>query len=63
MKRKLALLILSMFLANNALLASSDVFQGHAEFDDQYTELDKEMYTGKMETLEKRDIICFRYIN
>lgn len=57
MKRRLALLLLSIFLANSAVFASTDVFQGHAEFDDQYPELDKEMYTGKMETLEKRDKI------
>ncbi len=57
MKRKLALLLFSIFLTNNITLASGDVFQGHAEFDDQYTELDKELYTGKTETLEKRDVI------
>lgn len=38
--------------------AFADVpFQGHAEFDEEYTELDKEMFTGKTETLEKRDVI------
>ena len=38
--------------------AFADVpFQGHAEFNDEYTELDKKMYTGKTETLEKRDVI------
>ena len=57
MKKKLALLIITTFLANNIALASNDVFQGHAEFDDEYVELDKKMYTGKTETLEKRDTI------
>lgn len=57
MKKKVALLVLSVFLANPLVLASGDVFQGHAEFDDQYTELDKELYTGKTETLEKKDVI------
>lgn len=57
MKRKLALLILSIFLLNGLAFASGDVFQGHAEFDDDYTGLDKEMYTGKTETLEKKDTI------
>lgn len=57
MKKKLALLILSFFLVNNIAFATGDVFQGHAEFTDEYAELDKEMYTGKMETLEKRDTI------
>lgn len=57
MKKKLALLILSIFLTNGITFASDDVFQGHAEFDNEYTELDKEMYTGKTEKLEKRDVI------
>ena len=57
MKKKLALLILTTFWANSIVFASSDVFQGHAEFDDEYVELDKKMYTGKTETLEKRDTI------
>lgn len=57
MKRKLALLILSIFMFNGLAFASGDVFQGHAEFDDDYTGLDKEMYTGKTETLEKKDTI------
>lgn len=57
MKKKLALLILSIFLGNNIILASGDVFQGHAEFSNEQVELDKDMYTGKTETLEKRDTI------
>ena len=57
MKKKLALIILTIFLMNNLAFASSDVFQGHAEYSDEYAELDKEMFTGKTETLEKRDTI------
>ncbi len=57
MRRKLALLILSIFLINNISFASGDIFQGHAEFSNEQTELDKELYTGKTETLEKRDVI------
>ena len=57
MKKKIAVLILSIFLSNNIILANNDVFQGHAEFSNEYPELDKEMYTGKTETLEKRDTI------
>jgi len=57
MKKKLALILLSIFLFNNAIFATNDVFQGHAEFDEEYTELDKNLYTGKTETLEKRDTI------
>lgn len=57
MKKKIVLLILSIFMANSIAFAAGDVFQGHAEFDNEYSELDKEMYTGKTETLEKRDVI------
>ena len=57
MKKKLALLILSIFLSNGITLAVEDVFQGHAEFSNESPELDKELYTGKTETLEKRDTI------
>jgi len=57
MKRKLALLFLSIFLSNSIVLAGGDVFQGHAEFSNEAPELDKELYTGKTETLEKRDTI------
>ena len=35
MKRKLALLTLSVFLVTNASLASNEVFQGHAEFSNE----------------------------
>lgn len=57
MKKRLALLLLNIFLINNVALASGDVFQGHAEFSNEQTELDKELFTGKTETLEKRDTI------
>lgn len=57
MKKKLALLLLSIFLINNIALASGDIFQGHAEYSDEYPELDRELFTGKTETLEKKDTI------
>lgn len=57
MKRKLALILLSIFLLNTTAFASDDVYQGHAEYADDYPELNPEMYTGKTETLEKRDTI------
>ena len=57
MKKRLALLVLGAFLANVCVYASDDVFQGHAEFSNEAAELDKELYTGKTETLEKRDTI------
>ena len=57
MRRGIALFILSIFLLQNVALASGDVFSGHAEYDDEYTELDKKLFTGKTEILEKRDTI------
>lgn len=55
MRKRLAGLLLTSMLVMNTAIA--DVYQGHAEFDNQYTELDKELYTGKKETLEKKDVI------
>lgn len=55
--KKLASLLLSIFLFNNIALASGEVFSGHAEFTNEKSELDKEMYTGSTETLEKKDVI------
>lgn len=56
MRRGLALVILSTFLFNTTAFAA-DTFQGHAEFDDEYAELDKKLYTGKTDVLEKKDTI------
>ena len=55
MRKRLALLLISIMLMNTALAETP--FQGHAEFDDEYTLSDKDLYTGKTETLEKRDVI------
>ena len=56
MRRGIALL-LSILLIQNVVFAEGNVFRGHAEFDDEYVELDKTLFTGKTETLEKRDTI------
>ncbi len=53
-KRLAGLLLACLFFMNTAI---ADVFQGHAEFDNQHQELDKELFTGKKETLEKKDVI------
>ena len=58
MRKKIALLILCSFLLHSPVLATGEIFQGHAEFSNEYTEeYDKELFTGKTETLEKRDSI------
>ena len=55
MRKRLAGFILSIMMAN---IAFADVpFQGHAEFDNQYTTPDEKLFTGKTEYLEKKDVI------
>ena len=55
MKKRLAIILLNIFMMNMALAQAP--FQGHAEFDDEYTTPDEKLFTGKTETLEKRDVI------
>lgn len=55
MRKRLAGLILTMMLANAAL--ADMPYQGHAEFDEQYTAPDEKLFTGKTEYLEKKDVI------
>ena len=55
MRKRLAGLILSVMLANTAL--ADMPYQGHAEFDEQYTAPDEKLFTGKTEYLEKKDVI------
>lgn len=55
MRKRLVGLILTMMLANTAL--ADMPYQGHAEFDEQYTAPDEKLFTGKTEYLEKKDVI------
>lgn len=55
MRKRFAGLILTMMLANTAL--ADMPYQGHAEFDEQYTAPDEKLFTGKTEYLEKKDVI------
>ena len=55
MRKRLAGLILSVMLANTAF--ADMPYQGHAEFDEQYTAPDEKLFTGKTEYLEKKDVI------
>ena len=56
MRKRLAGLLLISLLSMSTAIADIQ-YQGHAEFDDQFSEPDKELFTGKKETLEKKDII------
>ena len=51
MRKRLATLLVSMMLINTVFAETP--FQGHAEFDEEYSSPDKELFTGKTETLEK----------
>lgn len=44
-------------LFNVALGATDDVFQGHAEKSDKLQPMQSELFTGKIENLERRDVI------
>ena len=55
MRKRLAGLLLSSVLVMNTAIAEIP-FQGHAEFDDQYSQLDKELFTDKKDTLDKKDV-------
>ena len=56
MKKRIALLLLSVFLLNPAVMAAP-VFEGHAEKSEQYKELEKDLFTGEVEHLERKDVI------
>ena len=55
MKKGIALLLTSLILGNVVL--ADTPFQGRAEFDDIYTKPNEELFTGKTEFLEKKDVI------
>lgn len=55
MKKIVAIFILIMFMTVNSAFA--EVLQGHAEKDDQIQQLQQELFTGKVETLERSDVI------
>jgi len=57
MRKRLALLLISIFLLQNIVIAEGDVFSGHAEYTDEMPSFDKELFTGTKEVLEKRDTI------
>jgi hypothetical protein len=58
MKKKITTLLISIFFINPLAFAAGDVIQGHAEYSDEYSSgLDEKLYTGKTETLEKKDTI------
>ncbi len=55
MRKRLAELILATFIANAAF--ADMPYQGHAEYDNQYSAPEEKLFTGKTEYLEKKDVI------
>ena len=55
--RKRLIILLASVLMFNPLAFATDVYQGHAEYDDNFARPQEELFTGKTETLEKRDVI------
>ena len=56
MKKFLSVLLISTFMLNTSVLASA-VFEGHAEYSDQYNKTEQELFTGEIEHLERKDVI------
>ncbi len=57
MRKRLALLLLSIFMLNSFAWADYGQFHGHAEYDNELNKTSEELFTGKTEMLDKRDII------
>ena len=56
-KRLIKYLICLILLAPISVFADGTTYQGHAEYDDQQRIQDQNLFTGKTEKLEKRDVI------
>ena len=56
MRKRLSILLINMLLFNTLVFADT-TFQGHAEYDNNFAKPEENLFTGKTETLEKKDII------
>ncbi|MBR1776582.1 hypothetical protein IJ750_05875 [bacterium] len=57
-KRLISYILCSLLLINTTVFADSGTFfRGHAEYDNKFNRPEEELFTGKTETLEKRDVI------
>ena len=56
MRKRIATFLLCAMLTSS-IASAADVFQGHAEYDDRFQRPKEDLFTGKTETLEKRDVI------
>ncbi len=56
MRKRLAILLTCLMLLNPAVYAG-DFFQGHAEYDDSYKRPQEDLFTDKVDTLDRKDDI------
>ena len=58
MRKRLACLLISLMMFYPAVWADETTrFQGHAEYDNEFARPEEDLFTGKTEMLEKKDII------
>lgn len=57
MRKRLAIILTILFLSNPVLYAETTQFSGHAEYDNRFALPEEDLFTGKTETLEKKDVI------
>ena len=56
MRKRLSILIASLMLMNSIVLADTP-YQGYAQYDDNYMRPEQDLFTGKTDTLDKKDVI------
>ena len=56
MRKRLTNFLISILLLHSVVYADAP-FQGHAEYDNRYQRPEEELFTGKTETLERKDVI------
>ena len=56
MRKRLSLLLVVLMLVGNVVFADT-TYQGYAEYDDRFQRQEEDLFTGKTETLEKKDVI------
>lgn len=57
MRKRLAAIILSILLFMPVSVNADTIYEGHAEYDDKYTLPEQDLFTGKTEKLDRKDVI------
>ena len=56
MKKFISVFLISTFMLNASAFASP-VFEGHAEYSEQYKQMEQDLFTGEVEHLKRKDVI------